>query len=165
MYVRTYEPFMSFKFTDDLSSDSDTSFTSAMDAEMTSPQQQTPQQQAPQQNPQQAPQQAPTFENVVNSFVELRAAGMLTNEQFVTVISALKNGNGAPATTPNDIEDQRIQQRLATITEFRGDKSDFHMAHRWILHQEKVQSLAKEPRFPGFLVLRTLYPLVYVVAR
>jgi hypothetical protein len=73
----------------------------------------------------------------VNAFVELRAAGMLSNEQFATVISALKNDNGAAVTTPNDIEDQRIQQRLATLTEFRGDKSDFHMAHRWILAVER----------------------------
>jgi hypothetical protein len=53
------------------------------------------------------------------------------------VISALKNDNGTAATTPNDIEDQRIQQRLATLTEFRGDESDFHMAHRWILAVER----------------------------
>jgi hypothetical protein len=73
----------------------------------------------------------------VNSFVELQAAIMLTNEQFATVISALKNGNGAAATTPNDIEDQCIQQRLATITEFQGNKSNFHLVHRWILAVER----------------------------
>jgi hypothetical protein len=44
---------------------------------------------------QQAPQQAPTFDSAVNACVELRAAGMLTNEQFATVIRALKNDNGA----------------------------------------------------------------------
>jgi hypothetical protein len=111
--------------------DSDSSFESAMDAEMTT------EQQPPQQNQQQAPQQAPIFDSAVNAFVELRAASMLSNEQFAKVISALKNDNGAAVTTPNDIEDQRIQQRLATLMEFRGDKSDFHMAHRWILAVER----------------------------
>jgi hypothetical protein len=112
-------------------SDSHSSFQSAMDAEMTT------EQQPPQQNQQQAPQQAPIFDSAVNAFVELRAAGMLSNEQFATVISALKNDNGAAVTTPNDIEDQRIQQRLATLTEFRDDKSDFHIAHPWILAVER----------------------------
>jgi hypothetical protein len=74
-----------------------------MDAQMTTAQQ------PPQQNqPQQAPQQAPTFDSAVNALVELRAAGMLSYEQFTMVISALKNDNGAAVTTPNDIEDQRI---------------------------------------------------------
>jgi hypothetical protein len=62
-----------------------------MDAEMTTEQQ--PPQQNQQHAQQQAPQQAPTFDSAVNACVELRAAGMLTNEQFATVISALKNDN------------------------------------------------------------------------
>jgi hypothetical protein len=110
---------MSFKVTDDLSSDSDTSFTSAMDAESPCPQQHTqqalqqqaPPQQAPQQASQQAPQQAPTFDSAVKEFVDLCTAGMLSNKQFATVISASKNVSGAAA--PNNIEDQCIQQRLA----------------------------------------------------
>jgi hypothetical protein len=133
-----YKLLMSYQFVTEpnLYSDSDTdcdsSFESAMDADMTT------EQQPPQQNrPQQAPQQAPPFDSAVNAFLELRAAGMLSNEQFAMVISALKNDNGAAVTTPNDIEDQRIQQQLATLTEFRGDKSDFHMAHRWILAVER----------------------------
>jgi predicted RNA-binding Zn-ribbon protein involved in translation (DUF1610 family) len=60
--------------------DSNSSFGLAMASEMTTEQL--------------APQQAPTFDSAVNTFVELRAASLLTNEQFATVISALKNDNG-----------------------------------------------------------------------
>jgi hypothetical protein len=115
---------MSFRFTDaDLSSDSDSdnSFTSAMDAEMASPQQNP--QQVPQQ--QQTPQQGPPAPNPIDGLLALRAVGSITDEQYIRLTGAL-NGNGAAATAPNHIEDQRIRQRLATITEFRGDKSDFH---------------------------------------
>jgi hypothetical protein len=129
---------MSFRFTDaDLSSDSDSdnSFTSAMDAEMSSPQQ-NPQQppQQPPQPPQQAP-PAPSAPNPIDALIVLRAAGSINDEQYARLTGALV-GSGAPRNT-DDIEDHRIQARLASLTEFRGDKTDFHMAHRWILAVER----------------------------
>lgn len=64
----------------------------------------------------------------------------MSDEEFIRLIGALNTGNSAntlTAGTTNDIEDHRIQLRLATLTTFRGDKEDFHMAHRWILAVER----------------------------
>jgi hypothetical protein len=79
--------------------DSDSSFESAMDTEMT----------IEQQLPQNRPQQAPTFDSAGNTFVELCAASMLSNEQSAMVIGALKNCVG-----------QQRQTTLKTIVLNRG---------------------------------------------
>jgi hypothetical protein len=119
---------MSFRLTDaDLSfdSDSDNTFSSYMDAEM---------------DPAQQNQQAQPTPNLLDSLVALRAAGGMSDQEFLKITSALTAANSQNTTTvtnANDIEDHRIQLRLASLTEFRGDKSDFHMAHRWILAVER----------------------------
>jgi hypothetical protein len=119
---------MSFQFSDSdsSSSDSNKSFMSAMDAEMT-PRQQNLQ-----------PPQAP---NLLDSLYALRAAGTLFDAEFIKITGALGAGNAATTlnttTAANDIEDHRIQLRLAGMTGFRGDKGDFHMAHCWILAVER----------------------------
>jgi len=111
---------MSFRLTDaDLSFDSDDS--SYMDAEM---------------EPQQQHQQAPPASNLLDSLAALRAAGMMSDEQYLRLIGTLNPGSGTTTTAANDIEDHRIQLCLATLTTFQGDKDDFHMAHRWILAVE-----------------------------
>jgi hypothetical protein len=124
---------MSFGLTNaDLSSDSDESFV-YMDAEMD-----------PQQN-QQNQQQAPPAPNLLDSLMALRAAGMMSDEEFVRVAGALNRDAGARAST-NDIEDHRIQLRLASLTTFRGDSEDFHMAHRWILAVERdLRAIGLQP--------------------
>jgi hypothetical protein len=123
---------MSFGLTNaDLSSDSDKSF---MDAEMD-----------PQQNQQQQQQQAPPAPNLLDSLLALRAAGMMSDDEFVRLTGALNLGHGAHASA-NDIEDHRIQLRLASLTTFRGDKEDFHMAHRWILAVERdLRAIGLQP--------------------
>jgi hypothetical protein len=86
----------------------------------------------PQQN-----QLPPPTANLIDAFVALRAAGRMSDVEFIKVTTALNVGNATTPTTSNDIEDHRIQLRLATLTAFRGDKDDFHMAHRWILAVER----------------------------
>jgi len=117
---------MSFGLNDaDLSFDSDDSSSSYMDAEM---------------EPEQQNQQPPPGQNLLDSLTALRGAGMMSDEEFIRLIGALNTGNSAntlTAGTTNDIEDHRIKLRLATLTAFRGDKEDFHMAHRWILAVER----------------------------
>jgi len=61
----------------------------------------------------------------------------MSDEQFLRIVGTLNPGSGTTTTAANDIEDHRIQLRLATLTTFRGDKDDFHMAHRWILAVER----------------------------
>jgi hypothetical protein len=62
----------------------------------------------------------------------------LSDVQFTALAAALQGGGPAHARAiANDIEDHRIWQRLTSLSEFRGNASDFHMAHYWILSVER----------------------------
>jgi hypothetical protein len=77
-------------------------------------------------------QQAPLARALLDSLLALGAAGIIPDDKFFRLAGALNAGNGTHAST-NDIQDHLIQFRVASLTTFRGDKEDFHMAHRWIL--------------------------------
>ena len=75
----------------------------------------------------------PNQSNLIDTFIALRASGAMTDQQFYAALSAVMGTNAQPnAYDANDIESGRIQLRLAGVTEFRGDRTDFYMAPRWI---------------------------------